>query len=70
MKYTNKPSMVHWRAIERVFWYLKRTTNFGLYCSNYHMVLEGYFDASWIISSNDNKSTSGWIFTLKGGSVS
>ncbi|XP_070041311.1 secreted RxLR effector protein 161-like [Nicotiana tomentosiformis] len=27
-------------------------------------VLEEYCDASWITSIGDNKSTSGWIFTL------
>ncbi|XP_075099495.1 secreted RxLR effector protein 161-like [Nicotiana tabacum] len=31
---------------------------------------EGYSDASWITSVNDNKSTSGWIFTLGGGDIS
>ena len=34
------------------------------------MVIEGYTDASWITSINDNKSTSGWIFTLGGGAIS
>ena len=33
-------------------------------------MLEGYSDASWITSVSDNKSTSGWIFTLGGGVIS
>ena len=33
-------------------------------------MLEGYLDASWITSVSDNKSTSGWIFTLGGGAIS
>ena len=33
-------------------------------------MLEGFSDASWINSLGDNKSTSGWIFTLAGGAVS
>ena len=33
-------------------------------------MLEGYLDASWITSVSDNKSTSGWIFTLGRGVIS
>jgi len=32
--------------------------------------MEGYSDASWMTSSNDNKSTSGWIFSLGRGAIS
>ncbi|GJT60792.1 zinc finger, CCHC-type containing protein [Tanacetum coccineum] len=33
-------------------------------------VLEGYTDASWINNTEDNSSTSGWIFLLGGGAIS
>ncbi len=33
-------------------------------------MLEGYLDANWMTSVGDNKSTSGWIFTLGGGAIS
>ena len=33
-------------------------------------VLEGYSDASWVTSASDNKSTSGWIFTIAKGAIS
>ena len=33
-------------------------------------MLEGYSDANWVTSVSDNKSTSGWIFTLGGGAIS
>ena len=42
----------------------------GLFYSEFLAVLEGYSDASWIISVSDNKFTSGWIFTLSGGVIS
>jgi len=32
--------------------------------------LEWYYDASWITSSSDNKSTSWWIFSLEEGAIS
>ncbi|GJQ96139.1 hypothetical protein Tco_0007278 [Tanacetum coccineum] len=33
-------------------------------------VLEGYTDASWISNTEDNSSTSGWVFLLGAGSIS
>ena len=42
----------------------------GLFYSEFQVVLEGYSNASWITSVSDNKSTSGWIFTLGGGAIS
>jgi len=32
--------------------------------------MKGYCGVSWITSSSDNKSTSGWIFSLGGGAIS
>ncbi|GJU85291.1 zinc finger, CCHC-type containing protein [Tanacetum coccineum] len=32
--------------------------------SRYHSVLDGYIDASWINNTEDNSSTSGWVFLL------
>ena len=69
-RYTIKPSIEHWKAIARVFDYLKRTKFFALFYNKFPSILEGYTDASWITSINDNKSTSGWIFTLGGGAIS
>ena len=69
-RFTHNPSSEHWRGITRVLGYLKRTKTYALYYNKYPSVLEGYCDASWITSVNDNKSTSGWIFTLGGGAVS
>ncbi|GJY12544.1 zinc finger, CCHC-type containing protein [Tanacetum coccineum] len=34
------------------------------------IVLEGYTDASWISNTEDNLSTSGWVFLLGGGAIS
>ncbi|GJX21974.1 hypothetical protein Tco_0226419, partial [Tanacetum coccineum] len=31
---------------------------------------EGYTDASWISNTEDNSSTSGWVFLLGGGTIS
>ena len=69
-KYTSNPSRDHWKAIERVLGYLKHTSSFGLFYNPFPSVVEGFSDASWITNVGDNKSTSGWIFTLAGGAVS
>ncbi|GKA97289.1 hypothetical protein Tco_0825183 [Tanacetum coccineum] len=68
-RYTSNPSQDHWKAIGRVFGYLKRTRQLALYYDRFPAVLEGYLDASWITGSSDSKSTTGWIFTLGGGAV-
>ena len=62
--------MDHWKAIGRVLGYLKKSISLGLFYSKFPVALEGYSDATWITSVSDNKSTSGWIFTLGGGAIS
>ncbi|GKE51468.1 zinc finger, CCHC-type containing protein [Tanacetum coccineum] len=58
-RYTSNPSTHHWRAIMRVFNYLKKTMDYGLSYVGFPLVLEGYFDASWITNSEDHTSTTG-----------
>jgi hypothetical protein len=69
-RYTSYHSIDHWKAIDKVLGYLKRTINLGLFYSKFSTVLEGYADASWITNTSDNKSTSDWVFTLGGGVIS
>ena len=69
-RYTSNPSAEHWKAIVRVFGYLKKTKDLELYYFGYSAMLEGYSDANWVTSVGDNKSTSDWIFTLGGGAIS
>ncbi|GJY77195.1 zinc finger, CCHC-type containing protein [Tanacetum coccineum] len=38
--------------------------------SRYPSLLEGYTDASWISNTEDNLSTSSWVFLLGGGAIS
>ncbi|KAL0303193.1 UNVERIFIED_CONTAM: Retrovirus-related Pol polyprotein from transposon TNT 1-94 [Sesamum radiatum] len=68
-RFTNNPSIEHWKGIRRVFGYLKGTVNLGLFYNRFPAVLECYSDASWITSVGNNKSTSGCVFTLAGGAV-
>ncbi|GJY76947.1 zinc finger, CCHC-type containing protein [Tanacetum coccineum] len=68
--YTSNPSTQHWQAIQRVLKYLKKTMDYILTYTGYPSVLEGYIDASWISNTEDNSSTSGWVFLLGGGAIS
>ncbi|GKG14814.1 hypothetical protein Tco_0354414 [Tanacetum coccineum] len=64
------PSTQHWQAIQWVLKYLKKTMDYRLMHTGYPSVLEGYTDASWISNTEDNSSTSGWVFLLGGRKIS
>nr|GEW12006.1 hypothetical protein [Tanacetum cinerariifolium] len=63
-RFTSNHSRKHWKAITRVFKYLRGTKDYGLSYVGYPSVLEGYSDASWINHVEDSFSTSGWVFLL------
>ncbi|GKA23035.1 zinc finger, CCHC-type containing protein [Tanacetum coccineum] len=69
-RYTINPGTQHLQAIQRVLKYLKKTMDYRLTYTGYPSVLEGYTDASWISNTEDNSSTSGWVFLLGGGAIS
>jgi regulator of sigma D len=69
-RYTSKPNTDHWKAIAKVFGYLKRTIDLDLFYFDSLVVLEGYYDTSERTSLSDNKSTLEWIFSLEEGAIS
>ncbi|GJU60200.1 zinc finger, CCHC-type containing protein [Tanacetum coccineum] len=69
-RFTSNPSRQHWKAITRVFKYLRGTKDRGLSYVGYPSVLEGYSDASWINHVEDSSSTSEWVFLLWRGAIS
>ncbi|GJT70193.1 hypothetical protein Tco_1029479 [Tanacetum coccineum] len=69
-RYTINPDTQHWQTIQRVLKYLKKIMDYRLMYTGYPSVLEGYTDASWISNTEDNSSTSGWVFLLGGGAIS
>ncbi|XP_050941584.1 secreted RxLR effector protein 161-like [Cucumis melo] len=68
-RFTNRPSLEHYKEIERVMRYLKKTQDLGLHYKEFPAVLEDYNDADWNSLSNDSKATSGYIFKIAGGAV-
>ncbi|GJV70095.1 zinc finger, CCHC-type containing protein [Tanacetum coccineum] len=69
-RYTSNPGTQYWQAIQRVLKYLTKTMDYRLTYIGYPSVLEGYTDASWISNTEDNSSTSSWVFLLGGGAIS
>nr|GEX02484.1 zinc finger, CCHC-type [Tanacetum cinerariifolium] len=69
-RFTSNPSRQHWKAITRIFKYLRGTKDYGLSYVRYPSVLEAYSNASWINHVEDSSSTSGWVFLLGGGAIS
>nr|GEW92068.1 zinc finger, CCHC-type [Tanacetum cinerariifolium] len=43
--------------------------DYSLTYTIYPLILEGYIDASWINNTEDNLSTSGWVFLLGRGKI-
>ncbi|GJY83453.1 hypothetical protein Tco_0496829 [Tanacetum coccineum] len=60
--YTSNPITQQWQAIQRVLKYLKKNIDYRLTYTGYPSVLEGYTNASWISNTEDNSSTSGWVW--------
>ncbi|XP_075504625.1 secreted RxLR effector protein 161-like [Primulina tabacum] len=68
-RFTSNPEVEHWKAIIRLLWYLRYTSDLGLHYTRYPAVIELYSDANWIFGMKNSKSTSGFIFTLEGAAI-
>jgi len=69
-RYQSNPERDHWKAVKKIFWYLKGTADYSLCYSGSDLLLKGYIDADWAGDRNDRKSTSGYAFLLNGGTIS
>jgi len=60
-----KPTKLYWNAAKHVLWYLRGTTQYGLwYRWTKGVKLCGFTDASWVGSPSDQKSKSSGIFSV------
>jgi hypothetical protein len=67
------PGMVHLQSLDRVFRYLHKTSSLHLVFRHGMLngtTLHGFVDADWASDVNDQKSTSGFVFMLRGGAIS
>ncbi|KAA3471288.1 Retrovirus-related Pol polyprotein from transposon TNT 1-94 [Gossypium australe] len=68
-RYTHNPNNEHRNALKHLLKYLKGILSWELKFVSYPVILKGYCDANWV---TDNKvcSTSGYVFTLGGATIS
>ena len=71
-RFMANPNQSHFRALERVWKYLNKYPNLGLYydCSKISQNILGYTDADWGGDTITRKSTSGYIFLLNNNIIS
>ena len=66
-RFNEDPSINHWKAVKRIFRYLKGTINYELtYIKQNDIKLEGFADADWAGDIDSRRSTSGYIFKMNG----
>ena len=66
-RFLNQPQKDHWKAVKRIFRYLKRTTDIGLiYGSNLDCCLTGYSNADFAADLVKRRSLTGYAYTLGG----
>jgi len=70
-RFLNQPQKEHWKAVKRIFRYLKGTTDVGLiYGSHSDCCLTGYSDANFAADLVKRRSLIGYAYTLGGCLVS
>eukprot|EP00253_Pinus_taeda_P006104 PITA_06104 len=74
-RFMSKPGKEHWRAVKRVFRYLRGTSDYGLCYQgrpglNRVLEIHGFVDADWAGDLDQRIFTSGYVFNLFGGAVS
>ncbi|XP_059306417.1 secreted RxLR effector protein 161-like [Lycium ferocissimum] len=69
-RYQSNPGRDHWKAVKRIFRYLKGTVDYSLCYSGNDLHLNGYIDVDWGGDRKNRKSTSGYAFLLNGGVIS
>ena len=70
-RFNQNPGRAHWKAVKRIFRYLKGTLSHKLvYKKSEYKGVTGFADSDWAGCTMDFKSTTGYIFTSCGGAVS
>jgi hypothetical protein len=70
-QFMTEPRQRHWVVAKHILRYLRGTITYGLrYTSSGDLLLHGYVDADWAGSPVDQKSTSGYCFSLGSAMIS
>jgi transposase InsO family protein len=68
-RFSSNPGATHWKAVKRVFKYLKGTKDFAIEYKADEDDLKGYSDADWAGDIDDRRSTTGYTFIIAAGAV-
>ena len=63
------PGEEHWIAVKHILKYLRRTRDYKLVYSRGSLETIGYLDSDFQGDIDSRKSTSGYVFTLNGGTI-
>eukprot|EP00253_Pinus_taeda_P002364 PITA_02364 len=69
-RYMNNPGKEHWMAVKWILRYLKGTTNQALCFDGSNISLQEYVDADMVGDRDNRRSTTGYVFTVGGTTVS
>ena len=70
-QFMSNPKHIHWLAAKHILRYMRGTITYGLrYTSSNGVSLVGYADSDWDGSAVDQKSTSGYCFSMRSAMIS
>nr|GEU39688.1 retrovirus-related Pol polyprotein from transposon TNT 1-94 [Tanacetum cinerariifolium] len=69
-RYMAKPGREHWEAVKRIFRYIKGTSDVALCFGDTDLIVTRYVNYDYAGDLDGSKSTTGYVFTLSGGTVS
>ncbi|GKB68319.1 retrovirus-related pol polyprotein from transposon TNT 1-94 [Tanacetum coccineum] len=69
-RYMAEPGREHWEAVKRILRYIKGTSDVALCFGESDLIVKGYVDSDYAGDLDGSKSTTGYVFTLCGGTVS
>ena len=69
-RYGFNPNESHWKAVKRIFRYLRDTVNYQLIFRGDLKPLSGYADADWAGDQDTRRSTSGYVFDIDSAAIS
>ncbi|GKB50325.1 retrovirus-related pol polyprotein from transposon TNT 1-94, partial [Tanacetum coccineum] len=69
-RYMAEPGREHWEAVKRILRYIKGTSDVALCYGESGLTVKGYVDSDYAGDLDGSKSTTGYVFTLSGGTVS
>nr|GEX07324.1 Gag-Pol polyprotein [Tanacetum cinerariifolium] len=69
-RYMAEPDRGHWEVVKRILRYVKGTSDVALCFGDSDLIVTGYVDSDYASDLDGSKSTTGYVFTLSGGTVS